>query len=170
MSGQLLIEPAKFARLGGCLSGRLDVASMPRLRAELREEDGAVCYEVRGFLNQKGVPALEVSVSGEVRLSCQRCLGLVAQQVSSKRTLVFLSGLDEFAPMIDEDESEDVVPNVQRLDLRELIEEEVLLSLPISARHAELQCDENAMPQPAQRNEQQSSPESPFAVLGALKR
>lgn len=168
MSGQPVIEPAKFARAGGDLRGSIALPEMPRLREALPSGDvGSADYRIRGFLDARERPAIEVEVSAHVTLACQRCLGSMQEQVASRRTLVFQSGADEFAPMDDEGESEDIVPDVQQLDVRQLVEEELLLSLPISPRHDEGVCEGEAT---TRHDESPALSESPFAILGSLRR
>lgn len=166
MSGQPVIEPAKFARAGGDLRGSLPLSEMPRLREVLPGDSGIASYHVRGFLDARERPAIEMEVAAQVTLACQRCLGPMQQQVGSRRTVVFESGADEFAPMDDEDESEDIVPDVQQLDVRQLIEEELLLSLPIAPRHEEGKCEGGT----AAAHQGPAPSESPFAILGSLRR
>lgn len=167
MSGQLVIEPAKFARNGGELSGVVALSAMARLREMLPNDQGQVRYRIRGLVDARNRPALHLEVDAELAVACQRCLGAMRTTVASQRTVVFQSDANEFAPMDDEDESEDIVPEVQQLDVRQLIEEELLLSLPISPRHEEGKCEGDASPARETASEQR---ESPFAVLGSLRR
>lgn len=167
MSGQPVIEPAKFARAGGDLRGSIALSEMPRLHALLPGDAGSASYRIRGFLDARERPAIEMQVSAQVTLACQRCLAAMQEQVTSRRTVVFQAGADEFAPMDDEDESEDIVPDVQQLDVGQLVEEELLLSLPISPRHDEGKCEGDAA---TQRDDSLGRSESPFAILGSLRR
>jgi len=165
MSEQLVIEPAKFATARGKLQGELAVASLHRLRDELHDGAGSLAYRIEGLLNAKGQPALELEISGEVHLRCWRCLGSLDHHLRSRRTLTLLADLNEFAPFQDEAESEDVIPEVARLHLRELIEDEALLTLPIAAYHPEGTCAEIVQP-----NHGTDAVASPFASLARLRR
>lgn len=167
MSGQPVIEPGKFARVGGVLRGSIVLSEMARLREALPKDAGTASYHIRGFLDARERPAIELDVGAEVTVACQRCLGPMAVRVASQRTVVFQSGADEFAPMDDEDESEDIVPEVQQLDVRQLVEEELLLSLPISPRHEEGNCEGDAA---MKQDDSPAESASPFAILGSLRR
>jgi uncharacterized metal-binding protein YceD (DUF177 family) len=71
-------------------------------------------------------------------------------------------GADEFAQRDDEAEAEDVIPDVPRLELVPLLEEELLLALPLALRHEGAACSEAIAMQPAEAS-------SPFAALAKLK-
>ena len=65
----------------------------------------------------------------------------------------------------DEDESVDGVLAVPEMDVLALIEDEIILSLPISARHSEGEC---SIGKPA--GEDAVGREHPFAALATLKK
>jgi uncharacterized protein len=162
MSGQPVIEPAKFARGHGKLTGRLDVSALTRVADLLFDTAGSLEYAVSGYVNERGHSALQVCLDGELNLRCQRCLGPLPQPVHTQRDIVLVPGADEFAQRVDEAEAEDVIPDVPRLELAPLLEEELLLGLPLAARHEDGACSTGVALQPAQSG-------SPFAALAKLK-
>lgn len=183
MSGQLVIDPERFARDRGRLSGVLGAADLPRLseqiaaqerdagqpgadRTDDRQADAAnwsIEYEVTGHLDDHGRAALHLRLRGEVELRCQRCLATLPTRIEAERKIVLVPGADAFAPFGDEDESTDVIPAVPRLDLCVLLEDEVLLGLPLAPRHVPGAC----APQAAAPQAQAVS--SPFAALARLR-
>lgn len=164
MSDQLVIDPAKFARGRSELRGQLRLAELPRVVPELYDADygGIVDYTVSGFETAKREPALRLGLSGSFGLRCERCLNRLEFALDVQRAIVLAQGLDEFTPVDDEDETTDTIPAVARLDLRALLEDEVLLNLPMAPRHAEGECQ-------AQPTQQDAPPPSAFAVLANLK-
>ena len=175
MSGQLVIEPAKFARARGELAGSLAVAALSRVADLLfdtgsdsgssdsgSDSGGTVRYAVSGYVNERGYNALHIALDGEINLRCQRCLGSLVLPVHTERAVVLVPGADEFAQRDDEAEAEDVIPDVPRLELMPLLEEELLLALPLALRHEEAACSDVVATQPAEVN-------SPFAALAKLK-
>ena len=162
MSDQLVIDPAKFARGRNELRGDLQAAHLPRVVPELFDGEGGVGYAVSGFVTAKGEPALRLELNGRLALRCERCLNRLDFALDTRRVIVLAQGLDEFTPVGDEDETIDTIPAVARLDLRALLEDEVLLSLPMAPRHAEGECR-------AQTTQQDVPAPSPFAVLANLK-
>jgi len=128
--------------------------------------NGEAAYDVDGFVTAKGHSALRLKVSAAVGLECQRCLERLEQLVESRRDIVLVPGADEFAEPDDEAETEDVIPEPDRLDLRELIEDELLLAMPLAPHHPEGEC---SVP-PLQNDGSDASHQSPFAVLGRLRK
>jgi len=135
----------------------------------------SIHYDVTGFVSARGHPALHLALEADLLLPCQRCLGALPYHLEVRRDIVFVPGGDEFAPMSDEAETEDIIPQVPRLDLRALLEEEVLLGLPLAPMHEDEACAAfagHAEPDPG--SSPGSSPadgnDSPFAVLARLKK
>ena len=166
MSGQLVIEPGRFAREGRQLRGTLAIDTLPRLAGSVLQGSGEVAYELDGFVTAKGHNALRLTVTATVGLACQRCLERLDQPVESRRDIVMVAGADQFAPPEDEAESEDIIPEPARLDVRELIEDELLLAMPLAPHHEEGMCSVPG----SQDDDTRRSTESPFAVLGKLKK
>jgi uncharacterized protein len=79
------------------------------------------------------------------------------------RRLFFVEGEDA-AAALDTDSEDDVLTLEPAIDLRALIEDELLLALPLVPRHEV--CPE---PLPLQGEEAAPAAEHPFAALAALK-
>ena len=99
-------------------------------------------------------------------LQCQRCLGSVETEVAVQRSLRFVSGENQ-AAALDADSEDDVLALSRAFDLRDLIEDELILALPLVPVHGSCPeplvapADDPAFEQPARPN--------PFASLAALK-
>jgi len=168
MSEQLVIEPGRFAREGRQLKGTLGLEALPRLAEAVEAGSEDVVYEVRGYLTAKGHAALHLSVRASVGLSCQRCLEPLEQRLESQRDIVLVPGADQFAQPDDEAELEDIIPEVARLDVRELVEDELLLALPLAPHHDEGLC--TAPASGASQAAERGTSESPFSVLQKLRK
>jgi uncharacterized protein len=83
--------------------------------------------------------ALHVSLSGEVGLTCQRCLGEMPYRVEVERTL-YLARNEAEMERLDALPDSDAIQPADTLDLVDLVEDEVLLSLPFVPMHAEGEC------------------------------
>ena len=166
MFGQLGIETAKFTRERARLEGDLSLAQLPRLAQQLFDLVGSIGYSVDGYVTDRGDPALAVRIAGSVNLRCQRCLGRLPLAVKLRRDFVLIRGADEFEPRSEEDDLVDVIPAAPRLDLQALLEEEVLLGLPMAPRHAEGECRAPG----AAVTDGQGREASTFAALASLKR
>jgi len=90
-------------------------------------------------VDQRGSLSLQVSISGEVGLTCQRCLGSMPYAVGLERTL-YLARNEAELERLDVLPHSDAIQAGERLSLVELVEDEVLLSLPLAPMHAEGEC------------------------------
>jgi len=87
--------------------------------------------------------------------------------VHAERRIFFVDGEDA-AAALDAESEDDVLASTPALDLAELIEDELLLALPLVPRHD--RCPE-PLPRALVEDDPQTGPaDNPFAVLAALKR
>ena len=135
-----VIDPVRFARAHSQVKGFLPAAQLKRLDDLLFDRDGAVSYTVEGYTTDKGHPALRIGLTGELTLRCQRCLERLPLPVQVQRTVVLVAGTGELDPLEDEDEDVDTILNAGSLDLHDLVEQEIVLSIPMVPRHSEDAC------------------------------
>ena len=83
--------------------------------------------------------SLRLSVRGEVGMTCQRCLGDMQHVVEIEHTLHLARNETELE-RLDALPDGDAILVGEVLDLVALVEDEVLLSLPLAAMHAEGEC------------------------------
>ncbi len=157
------VDSFEFCRRGEQASGTAPVAGFARLTAELANTSGELRWSVAGGQHATGLPQLSMTVQGEVQLLCQRCLTAFAHPVDSDTVLVLARNeaeADATEERLD-DESIDVIVGSDALDLMVLVEDDALLALPLSAKHAVCPGD---VPKASE-----DKPASPFAALGKLK-
>ncbi len=157
----MVVDGLEFARDGRRLAGRVSVGSLPRLIDVLADSSGEIAWEVCGERDREGKSFLVLRLAGEVGLRCQRCLDKVAEALSIESRLLLVP---PGQPWPDEELTEDGFDAVEagkEMALLPMIEEEVLLALPIAPMH------ESCEP-PAPATEEQAP--SPFAVLAKLKK
>ncbi len=101
---------------------------------------GEISYFVRGLPDKDGKPMLEVTVEGLCHLRCQRCLNGFAYPIKlfSRLQLAQASELDEFS--VEENDEADSIVADKHLDVLNMIEEEILLSLPFAPKHPSGAC------------------------------
>jgi len=131
------VDPWRFCRDAQAWEIRSDVAAFPRLAHEFTQ--GTLFCRVVGRTDQRGSLSLDVSISGEVGLTCQRCLGSMPYVVEVERTL-YLARNEAELERLDALPDSDAIQAGERLSLVELVEDEVLLSLPLAPMHAEGEC------------------------------
>jgi uncharacterized protein len=162
-------DVAAAAAAGSAIGGEWPLEALPRLaeatlaappadRPPVRWRAGGL----RAALPGAGVkPALDLVAEATVRLECQRCLEPMEVPLAVDRRFFFVEGEDQ-AAALDADLEEDVLSLEPALDLRELVEDELLLALPLVPRHAEC-------PEPLPVRDDEAPVEHPFAALAALK-
>lgn len=171
-------DPAKldveaFAKADARLEGSWPLRQLERLCASAISptEADEVRWNARGELKAlRGGQFrvwLHLAASTHVMLECQRCLAPVAAKVDAQRSFLFVHG-ETTAAELDTDSEDDVLALTRALDLPELIEDELLLALPLVPRH-------DICPAPLPTGEAETLPEEsetphPFAALAALKR
>lgn len=149
-----------FAREGRILEGVLPVSALERLHDLVTEVTGEVAYRLQGSLGARGESMLSLEVSGVLPLTCQRCLDsvLFTLEVDSLLELV-PEGVDMSQDEL-EDDTRDFLPVASELDIAALVEDEILLALPVAPRH-----EKCSFPGAADAGERVN----PFATLAGLK-
>jgi uncharacterized protein len=160
----LVIDSLEFARRHESIFGRLQLGTLPRLAEVLSDASGSLDYEVSGE-TAGGEAFLTVKLDGSLSLVCQRCLGPLAFALSVRSRMMLV---EPGTPWPEdgqigglEDETCDAIEVSRELDLAPLLEEEILLALPIAPRH------EHCKPPVAKTASEEASP---FAQLARLKR
>ncbi len=115
----------------------IPLAEFPRIRPQLARTDGRVTGHV-SFDREQGLPIADVEVAGRAALICQRCLEPFELAVESEGRVALVAD-DAEAGRVPE-ELETILAPVHRIALRDLVEEELLLALPIVPRHAAEEC------------------------------
>jgi uncharacterized protein len=131
------VDPWRFCRDGQSWETRSEVAAFPRLAHEFTQ--GTLFCRVVGRVDQRGSLSLQLTVSGDVQLTCQRCLGSMPYKVDVERTL-YLARNEAEMERLDALPDSDAIQAGEILSLVDLVEDEVLLSLPLATMHAEGEC------------------------------
>lgn len=159
------IDPVRLADDGVRIEGQLAGDSLARLRA-LRHP-GTVPEPVSvqlGFeRTPHGVRLLRGTFRTQLLVTCQRCLGPLTLALKVHPLLVLLAP-DEAPPTADEEAETLVVEGP--VSLAELVEEELLLAMPMFPVHRDGEC---AVPGAKPEAGTVPDPGNPFAALHSLK-
>ena len=134
---------------------------MPRLADVLFATTGFLSVRIEGSRDDEGKSWLKVEIAGEPVLRCQRCLGGVKFPLAISSRLRLMAPGEEWPDDDLADDSADAIEAEKALAVLSLVEEEVLLALPIAPMH------EQCQPPSGGAAEKGSSP---FAALAALKK
>jgi len=186
----LHLPVATFAAESGELSGEWPIADLSRLAASECPPAGAelgaapsaeranadlsrqVRWRAVGSLRPVGGQHqvwLALQAHADVVLQCQRCLQPLDVPVDVDRQFRFVED-EATAARIDEEIEDEVLVLSRALDLRELLEDEMLLALPLVPRH-------ETCPKPLPQHfgdveevERAEAAANPFAALATLRK
>lgn len=135
----LMIDPVRLAREGKVLQGHFQISQFERLSSAVLEGNSDIEF-VLNF--SKDSEQQIVIIKGEVQvilsMRCQRCLEPVQVDIHSSVGLGVVSTEDKVADLPIN--LEPVITSNTTLSLPELIEDEVLLALPVAPVHDETDC------------------------------
>ena len=163
MSHQPVIDGFEFATAGATQEGKLPLSSFPRLQGELVSDAGDVTYALRGVRDGRGRPSLQLSVHATLQLRCQRCLGALSHEVRAEQLLVLAASQAEIDAEPAAVDAPDRVLAGKEMAVRDLVEDELILSLPYAPRHGE--CE--AHPDGSEAGSDRAA-SSPFAGLRGM--
>ena len=124
-----------FSREGRVVEGTLALSSLERLYDLLAETAGEVDFRIGGLTGERGESLLHRDVSGSLPLACQRGLEAVPFELDVDIFLELLPEGVEVSQDEMEDDTRDFLPVAGKLDVAELVEDEILLALPVAPRH-----------------------------------
>ena len=124
------LDALGLARSAARVERKFAVAAFARLRDRLAEPTGTVTVRAE-FGMQARWPVARLDVEADVVLTCQRCLGPMRRSLASESRLVFAEGGAAELP----DGFEAVGGDPRKLDLAALVEDELLLAVPIIPQH-----------------------------------
>jgi uncharacterized protein len=129
-----------LALSGQEIAGRDLLSHFTRLMQDLRGQspDVPLAWTARGEMrlgaSGQQEPWLHLALETSLPLVCQRCMGPVEVPVSTHRVFRFVASEDE-ALAQDEECEEDLLVISREFDLQELIEDELVMEVPLIPKH-----------------------------------
>jgi uncharacterized protein len=168
------LDVRRFAEEDGTLASEDALRDYPRLAGETSGDTAAihVRWSARGELRNPGHVRPEAWVHLEavatLPLVCQRCLAPVEIPVEVARAFRFAK--DEATAAAEDDEAdEDVLAESREFNLLELVEDELLMDLPVAPRHVICPVLPSFSSGDPAFDAAQAEKKNPFEVLKALK-
>lgn len=130
-----LIDFKKLARIGEPMVQQIPAKQLGRC-GEYLQLESVVAITLHGR-HELGAYFLDVSVSADLRLNCQRCMEDFEHQLTITESFIIVESefeenittFSDYEPVVQIDKS--------RINLLELVEEEILLNLPAIPMHQE---------------------------------
>lgn len=155
------IDNVDFARKSLRIRGIIDVFNFLRLQDALAGNAGRVEVDLRGWVNAFDKPMLELSVCGKLELKCHRCTKGIEYPVDLKFSYQIVT--DDLMALSEEDGDDvDYLEAEHQMFLLNLVEDELIVSLPIAPAHVPMCEALYTLPKEALDN--------PFSVLAKLKK
>jgi uncharacterized protein len=164
-----------FATLAGHLVGDESLGQFERLMEETRGQgaETRLTYSARGELLQAGEPGqqvwLHLAAQAVLPLTCQRCMGPVNMPVPIERSFRFVDN-EAMAAVLDEESEEDVLVSSRDFNLLELLEDELLMALPVVPKHEVCPVPVKLQVADADFVDVPEEKPNPFSVLEQLKK
>jgi uncharacterized protein len=158
-----LIHPERISEKPDVRDGTFMTAELERLEGSVADGEGKLEYRITAYLDKRRRKRLRCIIKGFVFLTCQKSLESFRHDVSVDDRLVLVDDESQLPPAEEESDEEDYLVADEPLDIRDLVEDAVLLSLPMVPRKPGL---EEA---PVGKGDE-SRRESPFSALASLKK
>jgi uncharacterized protein len=171
------LDVERFASEGAEMAGEWPLSELARLTESASPEappdaTDVATWQLRGETRTvRGQAQCWLHLAGQARVAlvCQRCLQPVEEAIAAERSFLFVHG-EEQAAELDADSEDDVLAMTRALDVQALLEDELLLSLPLVPRHEVCPQPLVATADPEFEEGEAEEKRQPFAALAALKR
>ncbi len=159
------VDPRKLAEREVTLEGSISLGNMPELASLLVDANGDVSVELQFAVDEQKLRTVSGQAHAEVKQLCQRCLEPVTLNLDAEFNLAVVLNEEQaknlpryYDPLLLDEE----------VELSTLVEEELILSLPVVCYHDDCSVQtsfgEDEMPVVEQEKP------NPFSVLAALKK
>ncbi|MGB9669582.1 MAG: YceD family protein [Halothiobacillaceae bacterium] len=153
------LDARALIRQGITLKGEVHVAELPRLQGTVLR-DAPIRFSLSFGKNDEGLAVVTGQVQGAVELTCQRCLEAVAIELDAEVGLGVVDSEEEAKRLPPE--LDPLILGEEPLRLADLIEDEILLALPVVPMHA------HACVSAHREHEGMEKADNPFAALRGL--
>ncbi len=168
------IDLEKLSPQGYQWQGEFTLAQFPRLAELLNQKETAETTFTCEINKISSIYWLQFSVKAPLENQCQRCLQPMEFILDEQIKLVLLEDKSQASILQEEDwllldDVVEMVKHERRLPILNMIEDELLLALPLVPKHD--YNDENCVPVEILEEENESTEEknNPFAILAELK-
>lgn len=162
------LDAIKFADSETVLSGSLDVNLFKRFQDAVEDVNGPVDFKLAFQRDAEDHMFIDGECSTRVTMVCQRCLNAVVLGVRGEFQ-VGLAFSDEKAKHLPKQYEPAIMDSNGSIDSFELVEDELILALPMFAYHADGECEIKQPKAETEPVEVTEKKDNPFAVLQQLK-
>jgi len=164
------IDPYRTAQKRSSFDGILQLQNLTRLSEQLSNTDGDVAVVIHCGNDEQGLVYIEGEAHCTVQVRCERCGDDMTLNINSSFAYTPVKGDDSAQEEIPQ--RYDVIETDEHgeVNLRQLVEDELILALPLFPMHDEGQCDPNKLQMSWGVIEPEPEKPNPFAILQELKK
>ena len=181
---ELSADPKALSRIDFCApqsyqgAGFLEIPALPRLTEEassIEPGDGFYWELKTHFGDSPGSEPRQIfklAVKGRIHLVCQSCLQDCGLDLAQESRFVMVATEEEADAFPMEDDQQEPLVASQHFDLLGLIEDEILLSMPLIPKHPEGACQPHAslFGEGGEARDASERPQNPFNILKNMKK
>jgi uncharacterized protein len=169
------IDTVKLFARNGILAAALPLARLQRLTDSLHDDSGTVDVNLLFATDEDKKRVLSGTLDTSVKVLCQRCLQEMELELHCTLNLIVCNSEEELQALPETEDG--IVMDEEGLNILDVIEDELILSLPLVPAHADVNCNSflNALTQAEtssqgkDKNYSLDDKQNPFAVLATLK-
>jgi uncharacterized protein len=164
MPEELLIHPERISAKAIVFEGTVGAGALPRLAETLADGESELRFRVAAVLDKRRRKVVSCIIEGFVFLTCQSTLEAFRYPIRIDDRLVLVDDESALPPIEEESDAEDYLVAVEPMRVLDLVEDAVLLAIPMVPRKPGLEGAQVA------GKAQRARGESPFAALASLKK
>lgn len=161
------VDPFRFAENGRNLEGIIPIKDMARLSPSLGSDAGQVEVSVAFGVDEQGTRFMRGHYSAHLVLQCQRCMETFENEVAGNLLLGIVTteeAIDELPKNYDA-----IVVKDGSLTIQDVVEDELILSLPIVPMHSMKNCKITLPLAMESTDKVETEQENPFKVIELLR-
>ncbi len=162
------IEPFALANNDSMVERQVPLIGMQRLAELVIEAAGEATVSLHFGADQQGLRVMQGSIAAPVVMRCERCLKLMLVDVVADVNVGLVKNNEQVANLPGQYEPL-LLESDEPVSLAGLVEDELILSLPIAPRH-EMDAVCVSLDDYTADDEPQEERKNPFAALAALKK
>ncbi len=163
MTEELLIHLDQLSDKPTVFEGNIDIEEFPRLEESLATPEVDLHYIVTARLDMQRQKVVSCIIEGFVFLTCQTTLEAFRHEILIDERLVLVDHESSLPPIEEESDAEDYLVADGPVDVLDLVEDAILLALPMIPRKPGIGDEAVSIKDEGARA-------SPFAALASLKK
>ncbi|WP_440055829.1 23S rRNA accumulation protein YceD [Pseudoalteromonas sp. T1lg65] len=165
----ITLDPCRAAQRRASYDGVVKLEELSRLQQVVQDQSSEIAVTVHCDTDQQGLVVVRGKISAHLTVLCQRCndeLGLDLEQDFAYSPVGLGAESDELPECYDVVELDEE----GEIHLQQLVEDELLLAIPIIPSHDEAQCSYSEKPLSFGEIAAEEEKPNPFEILKQLKK